>query len=130
MNQERSHQMATTFEQMQHALRTLVTNTPDVEGAATVSLDGLILTSVLPAGTDEDRVSAMAAALLSLGERTAEELQRGTLEQVYVKGDSGYIILMQAGPEAVLEVIAGKGAKLGMVLLDMKRVAQDMARLL
>jgi predicted regulator of Ras-like GTPase activity (Roadblock/LC7/MglB family) len=115
---------------MQQALRTLVTNTPDVEGAATVSLDGLILTSVLPAGTDEDRVSAMAAALLSLGERTAEELQRGTLEQVYVKGDSGYIILMQAGPEAVLEVIAGQGAKLGMVLLDMKRVAQDVAKLL
>lgn len=122
--------MATAFEQMQQALKTLVTNTPDLEGAATVSLDGLILASVLPAGTDEDRVSAMAAALLSLGERTAEELQRGTLEQVYVKGNEGYIILMQAGPEAVLEVIAGQGAKLGMVLLDMKRAAQEITRLL
>jgi len=122
--------MPTAFEQMQQALKTLVTNTPDLEGAATVSLDGLILASVLPAGTDEDRVSAMAAALLSLGERTAEELQRGTLEQVYVKGNDGYIILMQAGPEAVLEVIAGKGAKLGMVLLDMKRAAQEITRLL
>ena len=122
--------MATAFEQMQHTLKTLVTNTPDLEGAATVSLDGLILASVLPAGTDEDRVSAMAAALLSLGERTAEELQRGTLEQVYVKGNEGYIILMQAGPEAVLEVIAGQGAKLGMVLLDMKRAAQEITRLL
>jgi predicted regulator of Ras-like GTPase activity (Roadblock/LC7/MglB family) len=122
--------MATAFEQMQQALKTLVTNTPDLEGAATVSLDGLILASVLPAGTDEDRVSAMAAALLSLGERTAEELQRGTLEQVYVKGNEGYIILMQAGPEAVLEVIAGQGAKLGMVLLDMKRAAREITRLL
>jgi predicted regulator of Ras-like GTPase activity (Roadblock/LC7/MglB family) len=122
--------MATAFEQMQQTLKTLVTNTPDLEGAATVSLDGLILASVLPAGTDEDRVSAMAAALLSLGERTAEELQRGTLEQVYVKGNEGYIILMQAGPEAVLEVIAGQGAKLGMVLLDMKRAAQEITRLL
>jgi len=122
--------MPTPFEQMNHTLRTLVQNTPDLEGAATVSLDGLILASVLPAGTDEDRVSAMAAALLSLGERTAQELQRGTLEQVYVKGDSGYIILMAAGPEAVLEVIAGPGAKLGMVLLDMKRAAQEIVRLL
>jgi hypothetical protein len=122
--------MATAFEQMQQALKKLVTNTPDLEGAATVSLDGLILASVLPAGTDEDRVSAMAAALLSLGERTAEELQRGTLEQVYVKGNEGYIILMQAGPEAVLEVIAGQGAKLGMVLLDMKRAAHEITRLL
>ncbi len=122
--------MQTTFEKMTQALKTLVANTPDLEGAATVSLDGLILASVLPAGTDEDRVSAMAAALLSLGERTAQELQRGTLEQVYVRGDNGYIILMAAGPEAVLEVIAGRSAKLGMVLLDMKRAAQEIGRFL
>ncbi|MEW6487110.1 MAG: roadblock/LC7 domain-containing protein [Thermodesulfobacteriota bacterium] len=121
--------MATRAEQMQQVMRTLVTNTPDLEGAAMVSTDGLVLSSVLPAGTDEDRVSAMAAALLSLGERTAQELQRGTLEQVYVKGNAGYIILMQAGPEAVLEAIAGANAKLGMVLLDMKRAAQELTRL-
>ncbi len=122
--------MPTAFEQMNQILKTLVQNTPDLEGAATVSFDGLILASVLPAGTDEDRVSAMAAALLSLGERSVQELQRGTLEQVYVKGGNGYIILMQAGNEAVLEVIAGQSAKLGMVLLDMKRAAQEIARLL
>jgi uncharacterized protein len=121
--------MPTRAEQMQQILKALVTNTPDVEGSATVSIDGLVLASALPSGTDEDRVSAMAAALLSLGERTAQELQRGTLEQIYVKGNAGYIILMQAGPEAVLEVIAGAQAKLGMVLLDMKRAAQEIARL-
>jgi uncharacterized protein len=121
--------MAMRAEQMQQILKTLVTNTPDVEGAAMVSVDGLILTSVLPAGTDEDRVSAMAAALLALGDRSADELQRGTLEQVYVRGSKGYIILMQAGHEAVLEVIAGGQAKLGMVLLDMKRAAQELKTL-
>ena len=121
--------MPTRAEQMQQILKALVTNTPDVEGSATVSLDGLVLASALPSGSDEDRVSAMAAALLSLGERTAQELQRGTLEQIYVKGNAGYIILMQAGPEAVLEVIAGSQAKLGMVLLDMKRAAQEITRL-
>lgn len=122
--------MATRAEEMQQILRGLVTNTPDLEGAAMVSADGLILSAVLPSGSDEDRVSAMAAALLSLGERTAQELQRGSLEQVYVRGDSGYIILMQSGEEAVLEAIAGANAKLGMVLLDMKRAAQEIARLI
>lgn len=121
--------MATRAEQMQQILRSFVSNTPDLEGAATVSIDGLVLASVLPSGTDEDRVSAMAAALLALGERTAAELQRGTLEQVYVKGNNGYTILMQAGNEAVLEAIAGPSAKLGMVLLDMKRASQEIARL-
>jgi uncharacterized protein len=121
--------MATRPEQIQQHLKALVSNTPDVEGAAMVSSDGLIISSVLPAGTDEDRVSAMAAALLSLGERTSSELQRGALEQMYVKGAGGYIILMQAGPEAVLETIAGANAKLGMVLLDMKRSVQELSRL-
>jgi len=122
--------MAMRAEQIQQVLKTLVTNTPDFEGAAVVSVDGLVLSSVLPAGTDEDRVSAMAAALLSLGERSSEELQRGNLEQVYVKGSTGYIVLMQVGAEAVLEAIAGPGAKLGMVLLEMKRATAELARLL
>ncbi len=122
--------MATRADVMQQILRNLVTNTPDLEGAAVVSSDGLVVASVLPAGTDEDRVSAMAAALLSLGERTATELERGDLEQIYVKGAGGYIVLMRAGSESVLEAIAGPAAKLGMVLLDMKRAAQELARIL
>lgn len=117
-------------ENIQQLLRTLVTNTPDVEGAAVVTTDGLIVASMLAADTDEDRVSAMAAALLSLGERTARELARGSLEQVYVKGGTGYVVLMRAGTESVLEAIAGKEAKLGMVLLDMKRAAAELGKLL
>ncbi len=121
--------MATRAEVMQQILRNLVTNTPDLEGAAVVSSDGLTVASVLPAGTDEDRVSAMAAALLSLGERTASELERGDLEQIYVKGGHGYIVLMRAGDDSVLEAIAGPAAKLGMVLLDMKRAAQELSKI-
>lgn len=115
-------------DKIQSTLKNLVTNTPDVEGAALVSVDGLIVASALAVGTDEDRVSAMAAALLSLGSRTSEELGRGTLQQAYIKGDSGYVIIMHAGEESVLEVITGGNAKLGMVLLDMKRAAAELAR--
>jgi predicted regulator of Ras-like GTPase activity (Roadblock/LC7/MglB family) len=123
--------MATTrVEQTYQILRGLVNNVPDIEGAALVSTDGLVMSSVLPGGTDEDRVSAMAAALLSLGERTAQELTRGELEQVYVKGSNGYVILMQAGTDGVLEAIAGPQAKIGMVLLEMKRASQSIARVL
>ncbi|MCB1034492.1 MAG: roadblock/LC7 domain-containing protein [Acidobacteria bacterium] len=122
--------MNTRAETIQHTLRSLVTNTPDVEGAAVVSADGLVVASVLAAEVDEDRVSAMAAAMLALGERTARELGRGQLEQVYVKGAQGYIVLMGAGPENVLEAIAGPGAKLGMVLLDMKRAAAELAKVI
>jgi hypothetical protein len=105
-------------------------STPDVEASALVSVDGLIIASALPAGVEEDRVSAMSAAMLSLGDRIASELGRGILSQVYVKGDQGYVILMSVGEEAVLTVLAHQEAKLGLVFLDMRRTAEDLATLL
>jgi hypothetical protein len=105
-------------------------STPDVEASALVSVDGLIIASALPAGVEEDRVSAMSAAMLSLGDRISSELGRGTLSQVYVKGDQGYVILMSVGEEAVLTVLAHQEAKLGLVFLDMRRTAEDLATLL
>jgi predicted regulator of Ras-like GTPase activity (Roadblock/LC7/MglB family) len=119
--------MSNRVDQIQHVLRMLVNNILDVEGAAMVTTDGLTLASALPTGSDEDRVSAMAAAILSMGERTSDELKRGVLEQVIVKGNAGYVILMQAGPEAVLETISGPSAKLGTVLLDMTRAAKELS---
>lgn len=110
-------------------LRELQTSTPDVEASAVVSVDGLTMASSMPAGIEEDRVSAMSAAMLSLGERIAGELGRGTLDQVYVKGEQGYVLLMAVGEEAVLTVLAREQAKLGLLFLDMRRAAEDLIRI-
>jgi uncharacterized protein len=116
-------------ELMVDRLRDLQATTPEIEGAGVVSVDGLIMASSLPAGVEEDRVSAMSAAMLSLGERIAGELGRGELDQVYVKGKTGYIYLMYVGEEAVLTTLVREGAKLGLVLLDMRRTADDLEKL-
>ena len=110
-------------------LRELQASSPDVEASAVVSVDGLSIASALPQGVEEDRVSAMSAAMLSLGERIATELGRGTLEQVYVKGEKGYVFLMSIGENAVLTVLAREQAKLGLILLDMRRAADDLSAL-
>lgn len=103
--------------------------TEGVEACAVVSVDGLTMASVLPDMTEEDRVSAMSAAMLSLGERIAGELRRGGLNQVYIKGNDGNVLLMSVGEEAVLTVLARVEARLGLVLLDMRRAADDLAKL-
>jgi predicted regulator of Ras-like GTPase activity (Roadblock/LC7/MglB family) len=117
-------------EQIMARLRDLRVSTSDIEASAVVSVDGLIIASDLPADVEEDRVSAMSAAMLSLGERIASELGRGTLDQVYVRGDNGYVILMSVGEEAVLTSLARQDAKLGLVFLDMRRAAADLTRLI
>lgn len=124
--------MSTTprYQQLQQLLSSFVSSTAEVQGASLVSMDGLPLYSALPAGSDENRVAAMAAALLALGERTLRELARGTLEQVLVKGSAGYILVIRAGADAVLEVITSQEAKLGLVLLEAGRCAKEAAQLL
>ncbi len=102
----------------------------DIEACAVLSTDGLMIASMLPQGLDPDRVGAMGAAMLSLGDRTAAELARGDLEQVMIKGHRGYVLMTHAGAEAVLTVLATPQAKLGLIFLDAKRAAEQVAGLL
>ena len=102
----------------------------DIEASGVISTDGLMMAAVLPQGLDEDRVGAMSAAMLSLGDRTAQELGRGELEQVLIKGDHGYVLMIYAGTEAVLTVMAKPNAKLGLIFLDVKRAAENVAKMI
>ena len=120
----------TRTQNLTEVLKELEATTPDVEASAVVSTDGLIIASALPQDVEEDRVAAMSAAMLSLGERTSQELKRGSLEQVFVKGVSGYILMMGAGQEAVLTVLARQNAKLGLVFLYMKRTAEEISKII
>lgn len=115
-------------EQMVNRLRAMQAASPEIEASAVVSVDGLIMASALPTNVEEDRVSAMSAAMLSLGERIATELGRGMLDQVYIRGNQGYVILTAVGEEAVLTALAREGAKLGMIFLEMRRAAEDLTR--
>jgi predicted regulator of Ras-like GTPase activity (Roadblock/LC7/MglB family) len=63
-------------EQMVSRLRSMQAASPEIEASAVVSVDGLIMASALPTDVEEDRVSAMSAAMLSLGERISTELGR------------------------------------------------------
>jgi len=121
--------MASRTEQLMERLRDLQASSGDVEAAAIVSVDGLSMASSLPPGIEEDRVSAMSAAMLSLGERIATELTRGELEQVNVRGTNGYVILTAVGEEAVLTVLARKEAKLGLILLDVNRTREALEQI-
>ena len=123
MSQSRTKQMVDRLREMQ-------VSSPDIEASAIVSVDGLSIASALPQEIEEDRVSAMSAAMLSLGERIAGELGRGTLEQVHIKGEKGFVVLMSVGEEAVLTVLASERAKLGLIFLDMRRAVEDFEKLI
>jgi predicted regulator of Ras-like GTPase activity (Roadblock/LC7/MglB family) len=120
----------TRSDRLDRAIHGLLSQTPEIEAAAVVSFDGLPMASALPQSMDEDRVAAMSAALLSLGERAAQGLGRGELSQVYIEGDAGTVFLVSADDEAVLVAVAAKGAKVGMMLYEVRRTAAVVADVL
>ena len=118
--------MAINSHKLGNILQNFVSQTADVQGAAMVTPDGLPLASSLPGGMDDERVSAMSAAMLSLGERIGKELVRGDIDRIYVEGDEGFSILTSCGEDAVFLVLASKAAKQCVLMLEIKRALAEL----
>lgn len=115
---------------LNRVLRALLSGAPEIEAAALVSEDGLVIACVLPPDLEELRIAGMSASLLSLGTRAAAELRRGGLEQVLIRGSKGCAVMMNAVPGTLLLVLTTAEARLGLVFLDMKRAASEASRIL
>ncbi|MFW5739386.1 MAG: roadblock/LC7 domain-containing protein [Myxococcota bacterium] len=123
--------MATTrTDRIQDELRTLRAASPDVIGSAVVSIEGFVISSILPSEIDEDLVSGMAAAMLGVGERISNELMGAQLEQTFVRSEKGYVILNSVGSEAVLVVLTTKEARLGLIFIDVRRRVNELIKLI
>ena len=120
----------TKAERLAAALSDFIRSSPDVQAAAVVSFDGLAMASALPPDMDEDRLGAMSAALLSLGEQAAAGLGRGDMRQLFVEGEHGFVFLMSARNQAVLAAVTNHSAKIGLMLFEMRRTADSVGALL
>lgn len=111
-------------------LKRLRTSSPDIFGAAVVSLDGFLIASVAPSEIDEELVSGMSAALLGVGERISNEMMRAPLNQIFVKSEKGYVILNSVGEDAVLVLLVTNEAKLGLIFLELRRVVPELQKVI
>ncbi len=128
--ERRSNMAQTIAERLEQVLKNLEIVSPDIEGTAIASGDGLIIASNLPPGVDEDRVGAMSAAISALGERSAAELNRGEVLQVYVKGKRGYVVLTNIGSEAVLIAMTNDRVKLGLLFYELNRAVDEIKNII
>ena len=117
-------------QQLDTALSNLMAASADIEACAVVTEDGLIIASALPQTMDENHVAGISSVMISMGARICSELKKNEMEQLFVKGKDGYVILSHAGPHAVLVSITRKEAKLGLIFLDMSRATNVLAEIL
>lgn len=118
------------IEELNRVLRSLQSGTPEIEASALISEDGLMIASALPQHTEEGRVAGMSSTILSLGTRAALELERGRVEQVLIRGEKGYVVMVSAAPGTVLLVLTTAEAKLGLIFFDMDRAAKEIKRII
>jgi len=117
-------------DELNRVLQRLQYDSPGVEASALISEDGLMIASVLSSGMDEARVAGMTATLLNLGSRAAVELSRGGLREVIVRGEHGYIVLVNAIRGALLLAVTNERAKLGITLFDMREAVRALSKVL
>lgn len=123
-------QRSSRVDNLNGVLRRMQSSSPEVEACALISDDGLMIASVLPQDIDENRVAGMSATLLSLGMRAATELGRGAVDEVIVRGDQGYAVMLSAGRGVLLLTLATENAKLGLIFYDMREAIGSLRQIL
>ena len=117
-------------QKLDQRLRDMQASASEIIASSLVSSDGLTITSVMPQDIEEARIAAMAAAMLSLGDKISMELGRGDMDEFYIKGDQGFVLLTSVGEDAVLAALVTENAKLGLIFLELRRAAKDLMRII
>ncbi len=118
------------LDEINRVLRKLQSDSFGVEACALISEDGLMIASVLAADMEETRVAGMTATLLSLGGRASTELGRSHLQEVIIRGESGYAVLVSAGRGALLLALTNENSKLGLTFFDMREAVRSLQKVL
>ena len=109
------------------ALAKLRAANSDITGAALVTADGFAIEAHTASGIDEESLAAMAADLLARASRSSEEFGNGALDELYARGDGGYLIVVRAGPDQVIACLASSDATVGLLLRDVRAAAEQFA---
>lgn len=120
----------TRSERLARTLNHVVEHSSDIRGVAAISMDGLIISAVVPPRVEQMRVGAIAAAILSLSGRSVSQLAQGEFQQTLVQGTDGNIVITPAGPNALFVALTGSGANMGMVFLEVREGAETVAQIL
>ena len=117
-------------QQLTKTLRSLRQASPHLVGAAVVTADGFIVASDLPDEQYEKKVTVMAMAMLTMGQEATDELGSHDVERVLVESRDNYMVMVNAGPSAVLATVSSKEAVLGLLFVTMRETAARVAGLL
>ncbi|MGW3359887.1 roadblock/LC7 domain-containing protein [Streptomyces bungoensis] len=110
-------------------LRRLRTRVPQLTGALTAGVDGLVVAHDIP-GVDPEGLAALTAAALGVAVRVADATGNGGFRELLVRGDHGYVATYAAGRTAVLTLLTQDRVNVGRLHLEGRRAAARIGELL
>jgi len=111
-------------------LLTDLNNMGGVEACAAVSRDGLLIRASIERKHFVDSLAAMSATMLGAAETATTQVGKGVPNRVIVESDHGRLVVVGAGPKALLILLAGPDVGLGLILLELEKSAKKLKELL
>lgn len=111
---------------LEEVLDELTTHNPDILSALVVSDDGLNVASSIPY-RDDDAIALATSDLTDMAEEFSKRLDQGKLNRILLEGERRTTVVLRASRHTVLVVLVPADAKLGLVMLSMRRAANQIA---
>ena len=97
---------------------------------------GLTICSHFPEGAskeslpEEDVIAGRSTQIDMATRKVFKQLKRGELSRMLVEGETGYVIISNAGDDALLAVLTNKKVNLGFLFFMMTRIAGKIGKIL
>lgn len=99
-----------------------------IRGALVVSVeDGLVVAESVMAGLKGPVLAALAATLTSEAVELAGRAGVGQPRFLHLQAEDGALLIAPASPEVVLVALAGRDVPIGLLRLEMLRMAERLA---
>lgn len=122
--------MVETKKEKLDAILAKLQNSGEIDACAVVSREGLLLSERCPPEVDVKIFSALCASVMGASETALTQMKKGSANEVVIKGKQGQLVLIPAGPKAVLVSLVRLNANIGLVLLEMNKKSNDISKLL
>lgn len=103
---------------------------PGVEAAALASRDGILVAGLFPRSLNSAKIASLSAGLVGTADMAAQEMGRLEASHTIVTTVEGDIVARKVGEDYVLTVVLRPDANLGLILLHVGRVTEQLTMLL
>jgi predicted regulator of Ras-like GTPase activity (Roadblock/LC7/MglB family) len=111
-------------------LLTDLKNVGGVEASIAASRDGLLIRGNIPKEKLLASVAAMSATMLGAAETATTQVEKGLPTRVIVESEFGRLIIVGAGPKALLIILTNSNSSLGLILIELDKSAKMLKELL